>query len=137
MGASGVVVGTRFLFTHECSFSQGMKDALVVAGHNSTVRSRVYDDVFLPGTPWPAGTDGRCVINNIWKDAEAGLSIEERQKRYAEGKARGDTEYSFIWAGAGVGLTNEIVGAEVSDSREPELFGADVLRFKGAHSFVA
>jgi len=112
LGASGVVIGTRYLLTPECSYPQSMKNVILKSEIESTIRSFAFDEVFPIPTSWPENIDGRCVINNVWKDAQAGLSIEERKKRIQEGKERGDEDYLFVWAGAGAGLVKEIVGAE-------------------------
>ena len=60
---------------------------------------------------WPSGIDGRAIANDIWTDYVEGAPLEERLKRFDDGKARGEKERVVVWAGAGVGLTKEIKGA--------------------------
>ncbi|KAF5329909.1 hypothetical protein D9758_018254 [Tetrapyrgos nigripes] len=111
MGASGVVVGTRFLFTHECIYSQDKKDALVQAGLiNSTRRTLAFDEVGRT-MGWPNKIDGRALANNIIKDLDEGLELEARLKRFDEGAASGDKSRLIVWAGEGVGLTDNISSA--------------------------
>jgi nitronate monooxygenase len=47
-------------------------------------------------------------------DYKAGLSLEERIKKFDESSCNGDDSRLVIWAGVGVGLTSEINGAAVS-----------------------
>ncbi|KAJ7179556.1 2-nitropropane dioxygenase [Mycena filopes] len=112
MGADGVVLGTRFLYTHECMYSEAMKSVLVscAAGSCSTVRGKMFDEVFvLPfKVEWPQGINGRGIANKIADDVAEGLSIEERIRRVEEAKAKGETDRLVIWAGEGVGLVKEI-----------------------------
>ncbi|KAJ6575601.1 2-nitropropane dioxygenase [Mycena vulgaris] len=115
MGADGVVLGTRFLFTPECAYSPVMKDALVKAGLGATVRSLAFDDVNRTNG-WPPNCDGRAISNEIIDDYKAGLSLEERLAKFDQSTRDGDTSRLVVWAGVGAGLTSEIKGA------------ADVLR---------
>ncbi|KAG6831337.1 hypothetical protein H0H92_011252 [Tricholoma furcatifolium] len=110
MGADGVVLGTRFLFTNECIYSAEQKEALVQAGFNSTVRTLAFDEVFRTNF-WPPKHDGRAIANYIIKDVEEGLSLEERQKRYDESAKNGETTRLIVWAGVGVSETNKITSA--------------------------
>lgn len=111
-GASGVALGTRFLFTNECIYSPPQKDALINAGLvDSTVRTLAFDEVGRT-MGWPAKHDGRALNNDIMKDARDGLGLEERLKKFDEGKMKGETERLIVWAGVGVGLSDSIKPAE-------------------------
>ena len=112
MGADGVVVGTRFLFAHECMYTDSMKTALLEAGMGDTVRGLAFDDVNRTNV-WPKGVDGRALKNGIWRDWEEGVELGERLKRYDEGKMKKEKERLLVWAGVGVGLVNELNGAAV------------------------
>ena len=113
MGASGVAVGTRFLFTHECQYTNAMKDVLVSATVKDTTRTLAFDEVNRT-MGWPAGYNGRAIANDIIKDYEEGLSLEERMSRFDQSAACGDKSRLVIWAGMGTGLTNKITSASVS-----------------------
>lgn len=107
MGASGVALGTRFLFTHECAFSNDMKSVLVDAGLDATTRSYAFDEV-RGITAWPKGNDGRAIANDIISDYRKELSLETRVKKYHEGNSKGEKERLIIWAGVGAGLVKDI-----------------------------
>ncbi|KAJ7481374.1 2-nitropropane dioxygenase [Mycena galericulata] len=110
MGADGVVLGTRFLFTPECEYSAAKKDALLKADLGATVRTMAFDEVGRTNG-WPPRCDGRGISNKITDDYNAGLSIEERVEKFAESARTGDTSRLVIWAGVGAGLIDEINGA--------------------------
>lgn len=114
LGAAGVALGTRFIFTPECMYTDDMKSVLVDAGLNATARSHVFDEV--SGVTWPEGIDGRAIINDILGDYKQGLELEERLKKYNEGKVNGKKERLLIWAGVGAGLVKEIKNASVCSS---------------------
>ncbi|KAF8904315.1 2-nitropropane dioxygenase [Mucidula mucida] len=105
MGASGVVCGTRFLYTEECAYSPEKKDVLLRSDLGSTKRGMMFDEMGKT-MGWPAGIDGRAIANGIWKDAVDGLAMEERFRRLEE--AKGQQSHLIIWAGEGVGLTKKI-----------------------------
>lgn len=112
LGASGVVLGTRLLFTHECQFTPLQKSVILEAdvGAAVTARGMCFDEVNRT-MGWPEKIDGRAVANGIWKDYAEGVPLEERLRRFDEAKAKGDKERVLVWAGAAVGLTREIKGA--------------------------
>jgi len=112
MGADGAVVGTRFLFAHECMYTDAMKTVLLEAGMNDTVRGLAFDDVNRTNV-WPKEVNGRALKNDIWRDWEEGAELEERRKRYDEGKAKKEKERMLVWTGVGVGLVHELKGAAV------------------------
>ncbi|KAF5347399.1 hypothetical protein D9758_011251 [Tetrapyrgos nigripes] len=115
MGAAGVVLGIRFLFTHECIYSQDKKDAIIQASLiNSTRRTMAFDEVGRT-MGWPDKCDGRALVNNIVMDLDEGLGLDARLKRFDESAASGDKSRLVVWAGEGVGLTNEISSASVSN----------------------
>jgi len=110
MGAAGVVLGTRFLFTDECQYTPARKEVLLKAGLNSTVRGMAFDEVGKT-MGWPPGQDGRAISNGIIQDVKDGLNLEERMKKFDESAASGDPSRLVVWAGAGVGLTTNIMPA--------------------------
>ncbi|GJE93760.1 nitronate monooxygenase [Phanerochaete sordida] len=106
LGAAGVLLGTRLLFTDECGYTPAQKAAVVRAGHGAAAHAACLDEVM--GLTWPRGVVGHGLVNGVVRDAQEGLPLEERKRRYDEGRAQGDTERLIVWAGKGVGLTSEI-----------------------------
>ncbi|KAF8982011.1 2-nitropropane dioxygenase [Cyathus striatus] len=126
MGADGVALGTRFLFTNECIYSDAQKEAILKAGHDATIRTLAYDDVGRTNY-WPPKHNGRALINKVMDDLNDGLDLEQRLKKFDESAASGDNSRLVVWAGVGVGLTDKITTAAevVHDLREQTL---DALR---------
>ncbi|KAJ7779282.1 hypothetical protein B0H14DRAFT_3507849 [Mycena olivaceomarginata] len=87
MGADGVVLGTRFLFTPESEY-------------NDVSRSNGR----------PLNCNGRTISNKIMDDYKAGLTLDERLEKFNESARDGDESRLVVWAGVGAGLTNEIKG---------------------------
>ncbi|EIW58710.1 2-nitropropane dioxygenase [Trametes versicolor FP-101664 SS1] len=110
-GASGAVLGTRFLLTPESPYSDAQKSVLLGANSLQTVRSLAFDDA--RGTnSWPAGVDGRGIRNKIVGDAEAGADAQTLQERFRAAAQAGDPEYLLVWSGQGVSLVNDIKPAK-------------------------
>lgn len=117
MGADGVVLGTRFLFTPESCYTDEMKQVLVNSTWESTERSNAYDQAFETDF-WPTKIDGRAICTNeIMADFKAGLPLDERIKRFKEATAAGKDTHLIMWAGVGVAQTNKIMPAAVSVCR--------------------
>lgn len=126
LGASGAVMGTRFLASEEATVARGYQAEVLRAsdGGCSTVRSTVYDRVRgILG--WPERYNGRGVINESYVDAvERGLGDEENTRLYNEETKKGDdgwgpTGRMTTYAGTGVGLVRETLpaGAIVENAR--------------------
>ena len=113
MGVDGVVLGTRFLFTPECSMPESKKQVLIEADLHATTRSMAFDEVNRT-MGWPDKCDGRAISNAIITDEQKGLGLEERLQLFDEGAKKGEKDRLVIWAGVGAGLTNEIKPAAVS-----------------------
>lgn len=118
LGASGVVMGTRFLAASEAGIAAGWQKEVVKTsdGGVSTSRSTLCDR--LKGTVgWPAQYDGRAITNQGHKDAEGGMTDEENRRRYqeevkgGEEKAWGVSGRQVVYAGTGVGLVRGVKGA--------------------------
>ncbi|KAF8910456.1 2-nitropropane dioxygenase [Gymnopilus junonius] len=122
LGADGVLLGTRFLFTPECKYSPQKKEVLIKAGLHDTVRTLAYDEVGRTNF-WPADVDGRAVSNSVMEDLNAGLDLETRLKKFDESASTGDSSHLIVWAGVGVGLTDKITPASdiVHDLRRETL----------------
>lgn len=63
LGASGVVLGTRFCLTPESTYPDHYKQALIAAGSTASVRSAAFDQVGN-WLEWPSGVGGRGLRNS-------------------------------------------------------------------------
>ena len=118
LGASGVVLGTRFLASKEANIAKGYQDDVLRTrdGGLATVRTNVYDS--LRGTTgWPANYNGRGIINQSFLDDQDGMSIEENKTLHNEALQKGDKGWGkngrlTAYAGSGVGLVREVMSAQ-------------------------
>ena len=117
LGASGVVMGTRFLASKEANIAKGYQQDVLRTkdGGLSTVRTSVFD--LLRGTTgWPGKYNGRGIINQSFWDAESGKSTDENKKLYNEALQKGDAGWGengrlTAYAGSGVGLVKKVQSA--------------------------
>ncbi|KAJ6522013.1 hypothetical protein B0H10DRAFT_2172166 [Mycena sp. CBHHK59/15] len=111
LGASGAVLGTRFLLAYESLYSDAQRQALIGARSSLSVRSMAWDHA--RGTlEWPVGVDGRGLRNSTVVDFEQEVGIENLQKKFKEGLENQDTDRMIVWAGTGVGLMNQTQSAK-------------------------
>ncbi|KAM6496885.1 2-nitropropane dioxygenase [Amanita muscaria] len=112
LGASGAVLGTRFLLTPESTYTDAQKEALALADSRSTTRTMAFD--YARNTlGWPAGIDGRGLRNRTVEDFEKGESMDKIRPKFLEGVQKGDRERMLVWAGTGVGLMNNVQPAKI------------------------
>ena len=126
LGASGVVMGTRFLASKEANIAKGYQDDVLRTrdGGLATIRTTVYDS--LRGTTgWPNEYNGRGIINQSFLDAENDRSTEENKVLYKEALQKGDEGWGkngrlTAYAGSGVGLVRSVKSAQdiVGEVRE-------------------
>ncbi|KAK4551919.1 hypothetical protein LTR86_010820 [Recurvomyces mirabilis] len=117
LGAAGVALGTRYLAAAEANIAKGYRDAVLRAsdGGITTERGKLYDT--LRGTTdWPLRYGGRSVLNESYKDAAKGMSLEENKRLYDEAVKKGDRGWGenarlTTYAGTGVGLVKEVESA--------------------------
>ncbi|KAF2846085.1 inosine monophosphate dehydrogenase [Plenodomus tracheiphilus IPT5] len=120
LGAQGVVMGTRFLASKEVVVHPKYQAAVLEAvdGGQVTTRSKLFDQLRGPNI-WPEMYDGRSLVVRSHKDFVDGVALEEIQRLC--GGAVGENSKGFdtglagraaIWAGTGVGLVKDVVGAE-------------------------
>ncbi|KAF9221412.1 2-nitropropane dioxygenase [Gyrodon lividus] len=111
LGAAGVVLGTRFLATHESQYTDAQKKALVVAKSGATVRTLAFD--LARGTlDWPTGVDGRGLYNSTVQDLDNGVDIHLVKEKFNEGVRNGDADRMLVWSGTAVGLISDIKSAK-------------------------
>ncbi|KAG6849291.1 hypothetical protein H0H93_009721 [Arthromyces matolae] len=112
LGASGVVLGTRFLVSPESLYSNSQREALIAAPTGSSIRTMAFDQA-RNTLGWPLGVDGRGLRNRTVDDFESGTGTEELRRKYAEGVKTDDIDRIVTWAGASVGLLHAIHPAKV------------------------
>ena len=110
LGASGAVMGTRFLATPESPASPAHKAAILAAGPGTTIASSVFDDIV--GQRWP-GVQARAIRNRLterWvgRDAELAPVRAEALARLQAAEWRDDADEMVLLAGAGAGRIGSI-----------------------------
>ncbi|RHZ67879.1 hypothetical protein CDV55_107555 [Aspergillus turcosus] len=106
LGASGIVMGTRFLCTTECPASDQVKATLIAThdGASSTLKSRVHDEIQGNSGFWPSQYSGRAIVSDVHGKWDAELDKDENPDI-----ARAPS--SIVWAGAGVGQIESVLDA--------------------------
>lgn len=114
LGASGVVMGTRFLATEEAGIASGWKAEVLrnKDGGTSTIRSTLCDRL-KETKGWPECYDGRAIQNQGHADEAAGMPDTENVRRFKEEARRGDEAWGYhgrmvAYAGTALGLINDI-----------------------------
>lgn len=115
LGASGILMGTRFYATQEAAALPAAKDRVCSATGDDTVRSIVFD--ISRRNVWPAPFTGRCLRNahlDRWLGREIELlrHQEPEAARYAQARAAGDFEIAAVIAGEASGLVHDIPSAK-------------------------
>ena len=119
LGASGVLLGTRFYASVECDGPEEGKKRICAATSGNTVRSIIFD--LSRNNVWPAPFTGRCLINDHarrWMGREVELlqNVRAVAAEYAVAKAAGNFEIAAVIAGEAVGLIHDIPpAAEIVD----------------------
>ncbi|KAJ5449794.1 uncharacterized protein N7458_006243 [Penicillium daleae] len=117
LGASGGVMGTRFLASHEAHTSSGYQVTILCAsdGGVSTVRSTVYDRVWgIYG--WLGRYRGRGIVNDTYLDTERGDGGGGESEVVFGGDGEGGWGWVVpggrmtMYAGTGVELVREVKG---------------------------
>ncbi|KAF2166475.1 hypothetical protein M409DRAFT_54818 [Zasmidium cellare ATCC 36951] len=117
LGASGIVMGTRFLVAEEAGIAQGWKQALLRTkdGGVATVRSTLCDRIKETRPEWPVEYDGRQLRNKGHDDEDAGMPEMENIKRYKEEMKKASDVNAWendgrmvAYSGTGVGLIKNI-----------------------------
>src|SRR5258707_1233167 len=111
LGASGVLMGTRFYASIEADGADEAKARICAANAGDTVRGVVFDwsrNIF-----WPAPFTGRSLINDHsrrWSGREAELihNIAAVTADYAAARAAGNFDVAVVFAGESAGLVHDI-----------------------------
>ena len=132
LGASGVLMGTRFYATQESAGPQPAKERIRAATGDDTLRSIVFDISRV--NVWPAPYTGRCLRNahlDRWFGREVELlrHQEEEATRYAMARRNDDFDVAAVIAGESSGLIQDICSAR--DVVERIVSDASVLLARG------
>jgi nitronate monooxygenase len=124
LGASGVLLGTRFYACQEADGAEEAKKRICAAKAGSTTRGLIFD--ISRDHVWPKPFTGRCLINDHarrWAGRELELLQDEAAKAgYMAARAARNYDIAAVIAGEAVGLIHdippaaEIVGRIVSEA---------------------
>ena len=119
LGASGVLLGTRFYASVECDGAEEAKKRICAASNGNSVRGIIFD--LSRNNVWPAPFTGRCLINDharrwIGREVELMQNIKTVAAEYAAAKQAGNFDIAAVIAGEAVGLIHDIPpAAEIVD----------------------
>src|SRR5690349_17241395 len=127
LGASGVLMGTRFYASIEADGADEAKRRICAAENGNSVRGIIFD--LSRNNVWPAPFTGRCLINDHarrWMGREVELlqNVQTVAAEYAAAKAAGNFDIAAVIAGEAVGLIHdippaaEIVGRIVTEAEQ-------------------
>lgn len=111
LGASGVLIGTRFYASVEANGAEEAKQRIRAADSNDTVRGVIVD--WSRSLFWPAPFTARTLLNDHirrWTGREIELMqrAAELAVDYAAARAAGNFEVAAVFAGEAVGLIHDI-----------------------------
>ena len=114
LGADGVLVGTRFIASHESLSVPAAKQRVVHAEGDATIRTTVFDVV--RGYDGWNGITGRALRNRFsaaWHGREAELRsrMQEEGRAYKAAVERQDFDTGVIFAGEAVDLIDAVLPA--------------------------
>ena len=119
LGASGVLLGTRFYASAECDGPEEAKQRICAASNGNSVRGIIFD--LSRNNVWPAPFTGRCLINDharrwMGREVELMQNIKAVAAEYAAARAAGNFDVAAVIAGEAVGLIHDIPpAAEIVD----------------------
>jgi nitronate monooxygenase len=111
LGASGVLMGTRFYASIEADGADEAKRRICLANAGETVRGVVPD--WSRNILWPAPFTGRTLINDHvrrWTGHEVELlqKAGEISEKYFAARAAGNFDVAVVFAGESLGLIHDI-----------------------------
>jgi nitronate monooxygenase len=138
LGASGVLLGTRFYASVECDGAEEAKRRICAASSSDTVRGIVFD--VSRKIWWPAPFTARTLINDHsrrWDGRETELihNVEAVAAEYATERDAGNYDVAAVFAGGAVGLIHDIPpAAEIVEriAREADQILSGQRNFPGA-----
>ena len=89
LGASGVLLGTRFYASQECDGAEEAKRRICAASSGNSVRGIIFD--LSRNNVWPAPFTGRCLINDharrwIGREVELMQNVRRGRRRICGGE---------------------------------------------------
>jgi nitronate monooxygenase len=113
LGASGILMGTRFYATVEAAAPLRAKERVRTAGGDDSVRSIVFD--VARRNVWPGPFTGRCLRNEYaerWIGREVELLRNENEvARYARASDEENFDVAAVIAGESSGLVRDVCPA--------------------------
>jgi nitronate monooxygenase len=114
LGASGVLMGTRFYASEEAAGAAAAKERICRAGGDDSVRSIVFD--LSRRNVWPAPFTGRCLRNAhlerwLGREVELMQNLNAEADRYAQAREQGNFDIAAVIAGETAGLVEEVLPA--------------------------
>jgi nitronate monooxygenase len=114
LGASGILMGTRFYASREAAGVQAAKERIREATGDDTLRSIVFD--ISRRNVWPAPFTGRCLRNShadrwFGREIELMRHLDEESAKYAAAREAGDFDIAAVIAGEAAGLIHDIPSA--------------------------
>jgi nitronate monooxygenase len=111
LGASGVLLGTRFYASQECDGAEEAKRRICAASNGNSIRGIIFD--LSRNNVWPAPFTGRCLINDharrwIGREVELMQNLQAVAAEYAAARAAGNFDIAAVIAGEAVGLIHDI-----------------------------
>ena len=111
LGASGVLLGTRFYASEEADGAEEAKRRICAAKSGETLRGVIFD--FSRNIVWPAPFTGRCLLNDHarrWTGREVELLQQGHAvvPDYMAARAAGNFDVAAVIAGEAVGLIHDI-----------------------------
>lgn len=111
LGASGVLLGTRFYASQECDGAEEAKRRICSATGNDTTRGVIFD--LSRNNLWPAPFTGRTLINDHarrWMGREIELlqNVQAVTAEYMAAREAGNFDIAGVFAGEAVGLIHDI-----------------------------
>ncbi len=110
LGAEGVLLGTRFLATHEAPLPDGLKQAILRSDGHDTIVSEIPD--VASGQVWP-GAYARTLRNRFiesWLGREGDLRRQQADvsAQVRAAYAAGDADHATVYVGQTAGLIESI-----------------------------
>ncbi len=111
LGASGVLMGTRFYASQEADGAAEAKKRICDASGDDTIRGIIFD--IARRNIWPAPFTGRCLSNNFarhWAGRELELlrNADAAAAEYEAARTAANFDIAAVIAGEAVGLIDDI-----------------------------